>query len=94
MCGNLKATSKVINSHCSLVMVQQYVNMGARRGGQEGALAPPGNSQIWGAPTKDNLTRNFLKKLRGPHIASEETDLGGPPIASKETDLRGPPYSM
>ena len=65
-------------------------------GGQEGALAPPppGNSQIWGAPTKDNLTRNLKKKLRGPHIVSEETDLGGPPIASKETDLRGPPYSM
>ena len=35
--------------------------MGARRGRQEGALAPPpGNSKIWGPP-KDNLTRkNFF----------------------------------
>ena len=33
-------------------------------GGQEGALAPPGNSQIWGAP-QDNLMRNFLKKIKG-----------------------------
>ena len=63
-------------------------------GGKRGHLPPPGNSQIWGAPPKDNLTRNLKKKLRGPHIVSEETDLGGPPIASKETDLRGPPYSM
>ena len=50
--------------------------MGARRGGQEGALAPPpGNSKIWGPP-KDNLTRKFkkniLKKL------SEETELRAP----------------
>ena len=28
-------------------------------GGQEGALAPPGNSKIWGPP-KDNLTRKKL----------------------------------
>ena len=36
-------------------------SMGARRGGQEGALAPPppGNSKIWGPP-KDNLTRKKL----------------------------------
>ena len=55
--------------------------MGARRGGggaRGGTCPPPGNSQIWGAPPKDNLTRNFKKKLRGPHIVSEETDLGGP----------------
>ena len=69
--------------------------MGARRGGQEGALAPPPwKFTDMGGPPKDNLTRNLKKKLRGPHIVSEETDLGGTPIASKETDLRGPPYSM
>ena len=63
-------------------------------GGQEGALAPPWKFTDMGGPPKDNLTRNLKKKLRGPHIVSEETDLGGTPIASKETDLRGLPYSM
>ena len=63
-------------------------------GGKRGHLPPPLEIHRYGAPPKDNLTRNFKKKLRGPHIESEETDLGGPPIASKETDLRGPPYSM
>ena len=69
--------------------------MGARRGGgKRGHLPPPWKFTDIGGPPKDNLTRNFKKKLRGPHIVSEETDLGGTPIASKETDLRGPPYSM
>ena len=79
--------------------------MGARRGGQEGALiySPPLEIQKYGGPPKDNLTRTFflnIEKIKrrnwteGPHIVCEETDLRGPPIVSKETDLRGPPYSM
>ena len=64
--------------------------MGARRGWQEGALPPPWKFNNMGAP-KDNLTRKKMKKFKGPHIVSEETDLwGGPHIASEETDLRGP----
>ena len=40
--------------------------MGARRGGQEGALAPPPwKFTDMGAPPKDNLTRNFYKKIKG-----------------------------
>ena len=41
-------------------------SMGARRGGQEGALAPPWKFTDMGGPPKDNLTRNLKKKLRGP----------------------------
>ena len=66
------------------------MSMGVRRGGARGGTCPPLEIHRYGGPPKDNLTRNLKKKLRGPHIVSEETDLGGPPIASKETDLRGP----
>ena len=40
-------------------------SMGARRGGQEGALAPPWKFTDMGGPPKDNLTRNFKKKIKG-----------------------------
>ena len=61
---------------------------GRPQGGQEGALAPPPRkfTDMGAPPPKDNLTRNLKKKLRGPHIVSEETALGG-----EETDLRGAP---
>ena len=38
-----------------------HTTMGARRGGQEGALAPPLEIQKYGGPHKDNLTRKNLK---------------------------------
>ena len=38
---------------------------GRPQGGQEGALAPPWKFTDMGAPPKDNLTRNFLKKIKG-----------------------------
>ena len=69
--------------------------MGARRGGGERGHLPPLEIQKYWGPPKDNLTRKkLLKKLRGPHIVSEETDLEDPHLVSEETDLRGPPYSM
>ena len=34
-------------------------------GGQEGALAPPWKFTDMGGPPKDNLTRNFKKKIKG-----------------------------
>ena len=78
--------------------------MGARRGGcKRGHFPPPpGNSKIWGLPTRITLCVKilifFLKvseetELRAPYLVSEETD-EWPPIVSKETDLKGPPYSM
>ena len=34
-------------------------------------------------------------RSEGPHIVSEESDLGGPnTISELETDLREPPYSI
>ena len=56
---------------CTSIWVYRYVQlacvrMGARRGGQEGALAPPWKFTDMGAPPpKDNLTRHFFKKIKG-----------------------------
>ena len=58
--------------------------MGARRGGKRGHLPPPWKFTDMGGPPKDNLTRNFLKKIKGPPIASKETDLRGPHIVCEE----------
>ena len=49
------------NTNTKYSHIQDGGTMGARRRGQEGALAPPGNSKTWGAP-KDILTRKKFKK--------------------------------
>ena len=36
---------------------------GRRRGGQEGALAPPLEIHKYGGPPKDNLTRTFILNI-------------------------------
>ena len=66
------------------------MSMGARRGGggKRGTCPLPLEIQKYGGPPTDNLAR---KKLRGPHIASQKTDMRGPHLVSEETDLRGPP---